>query len=313
MKISTIRATRRTVREPGGSGNHGRMKMGTATGRGVDIAYERLPGTGGEPLLLIMGLGMQMIFWPDDLCAALADRGFAVARFDNRDVGRSTHLHAAGAPPLLRILARPRAAAAYLLDDMAADAVGVLDALGWDSAHVVGASMGGMIAQTMAIRYPARVRSLTSIMSTPSTRIGRPKLAALAALSERRVDDRDAGAERLLQVFRVIGSPAYPMDVEWMRDVGRRAYDRGHDPAGVQRQLAAIYASPDRRPGLAGVRAPTLVLHGDADPLIRPAGGRATAAAVPGARLVTYPGMGHSLPPQLWPALVDEIAAIAAR
>ena len=286
--------------------------METATGRGVDIAYERMPGSDGSPLLLIMGLGMQMIFWPDDLCAALADRGFAVARFDNRDVGQSTHLHAAGTPSLLRIFTRPRAAAAYVLDDMAADAVGVLDALGWDSAHVVGASMGGMIAQTMAIRYPARVRTLKSIMSTPSTRVGRPKLAALAALNERRVDDRDAAADRLVHVFRAIGSPGYPMDEEWMRDVGRRAYDRGHDPAGVYRQLAAIQASPDRRPGLAGVRVPTLVLHGEADPMVRPTGGRATAAAVPGARLVTYPGMGHNLPPQLWPALVDEIAAIAA-
>jgi pimeloyl-ACP methyl ester carboxylesterase len=288
------------------------MSVDTVTGGGVTVAYERMPGSGDRPLLLIMGLGMQMIFWPDDLCAALAERGFAVARFDNRDVGLSTHFHDAGAPTLLRILTRARAAASYLLDDMAADAVAVLDALGWDSAHVVGASMGGMIAQTTAIRYPSRVRSLTSIMSTPSTRIGRPRLAALAALSARRVDDRDAAAERLVSVFRVIGSPGYPMDEEWMRDVGRRAYDRSHDPAGVQRQLAAIYGSPDRRPGLAGARVPTLVLHGEADPLVRVAGGRATAAAAPGARLVTYPGMGHSLPPQLWPRFVDEIDRIAA-
>jgi len=261
---------------------------------GVDIRYERLSGDGTRPLLLIMGLGMQMIFWPDDLCAHLARRGFTVARFDNRDAGLSTHFHRAGTPTLLGILTRPSAMAAYRLDDMARDAVAVLDALGWDSAHIVGASMGGMIAQALAIRHPARVRSLTSIMSTPSPRIGRPTPAALAALVTRRVADREAAAERMVRVFRVIGSPGYPLDVDWLREIGRRAYDRSHDPAGGYRQLAAINASGDRRAGLALVRIPTLVLHGDADPLVRPSGGRATAAAVPGARLVTYPGMGHN-------------------
>jgi pimeloyl-ACP methyl ester carboxylesterase len=288
------------------------MSEETVRHDGVDIRYERLSGDGARPLLLIMGLGMQMIFWPDELCADLARRGFTVARFDNRDAGLSTHFHSAGAPTLLRILTRPSASAAYRLDDMAADAVAVLDALGWDSAHVVGASMGGMIAQALAIRYPARVRSLTSIMSTPSPRIGRPTPAALAALMNRRVADREAAAERMVRVFRVIGSPGYPLDADWLREIGRRAYDRSHDPAGTYRQLAAISASGDRRTGLAQVRVPTLVLHGDADPLVRPSGGRATAAAVPGARLVTYPGMGHNLPAELWPAIVEEIDRITA-
>jgi pimeloyl-ACP methyl ester carboxylesterase len=288
------------------------MSEETARHDSVDIRYERLSADGARPLLLIMGLGMQMIFWPDDLCAELARRGFTVARFDNRDAGLSTHFHSAGTPTLLGILTRPSAFAAYRLDDMAGDAVAVLDALGWDSAHIVGASMGGMIAQALAIRYPARVRSLTSIMSTPSPRIGRPTPAALTALVTRRVADREAAAERMVRVFRVIGSPGYPLDVDWLREIGRRAYDRSHDPAGGYRQLAAINASGDRRAGLALVRVPTLVLHGDADPLIRLSGGRATAAAVPGARLVTYPGMGHNLPAELWPVIVDEIDRIAA-
>jgi pimeloyl-ACP methyl ester carboxylesterase len=283
-----------------------------ASRRGVDIAYERMAGAEGRPLLLVMGLGMQMISWPDDFCAALARRGFAVVRFDNRDVGLSTHFHDRGAPTLLSTLIRPAAVAAYRIEDMADDAVAVLDALGWDNAHVVGASMGGMIAQAMAIRHPTRLRTLTSVMSTPSPRIGRPRLAALAALSGRPVDGRDAAAERMVRVFRTIGSPGYQADEEWLRDTGRRAYDRCHDPAGIQRQLAAVNASGDRRPGLARVRVPTLVLHGQADPLVRPAGGAATAAAVPGARLVTYPGMGHDLPRELWPSMIDEIDRIAS-
>jgi pimeloyl-ACP methyl ester carboxylesterase len=286
--------------------------MGTASHDGVDVAYERIAGTEGRPLLLIMGLGMQMISWPDDFCAELGRRGFAVARFDNRDVGLSTHFHRGGAPTLLGTMVQPHRVATYRLADMADDAVAVMDVLGWDSAHVVGASMGGMIAQMMAIRYPARVRTLTSIMSTPSPRIGRPRLAALAALYTPRVDDRDAAGERMVAVFRTIGSRVYPLDEDWLREVGRRAYDRCHDPAGARRQLAAIQASGDRRAGLAQVRVPTLVLHGEADPLVRLAGGRATAAAVPGARLVTYPGMGHNLPSALWPNMIDEIDRVAA-
>jgi pimeloyl-ACP methyl ester carboxylesterase len=288
------------------------MSEETVRHDGVDIRYERLTGDGARPLLLIMGLGMQMIFWPDALCADLTRRGFAVARFDNRDSGLSTHFHRAGTPSLLGIFTRPSAVAAYRLDDMAADAVAVLDALGWDSAHIVGASMGGMIAQMLAIRYPARVRSLTSIMSTPSPRIGRPRLSALGVLLTREVADREAAAERVVKVSRVIGSPGYPLNEDWLRDTGRRAYDRSYDPAGTHRQLAAINASGDRRTRLAQVRVPTLVLHGEADPLIRPTGGRATAAAVPGARLVTYPGMGHNLPHELWPAIIDEIDRVAA-
>lgn len=285
------------------------MISGRAHHGNVTIAYERFGPADGQRLLLVMGLGMQMIFWPDEFCAELADHGFAVARFDNRDVGQSTHFSHAGAPSLAAMLTRPRAAA-YRLSDMADDAVAVLDALGWSSAHVVGASLGGMIAQTIAIRHPDRVRTLTSILSTPSPWIGRPRLGALVVLAGRDVRSREHAGERTVRVFRRIGSPAYPRDEEWLRDVGRRAYDRGSDPAGARRQLAAILASGDRRPGLARVRVPALVLHGDADPLVRVSGGYATAAAVRGARLVIYPGMGHDLPRALWPEMIDEICAI---
>jgi pimeloyl-ACP methyl ester carboxylesterase len=278
----------------------------------VRLAYEVLGPPDGEPLLLIMGLGMQMIAWPDDFCNALIDRGFTVARFDNRDSGASTHFIAAGRPSLLRILTRATAVAAYRLDDMAGDAAAVLDALGWDSAHVVGASMGGMIAQTLAIRHPARVRSLTSMMSTPSPRVGRPRMKVFVNLRHRHVTTAEQAGQRIVDVFRRIGSPAYPLDEQWLREAGKRGYERGHDDASVPRQLAAIRASGDRRPGLASVRVPTLVLHGDADPLVRPAGGRATAAAVPGARLIVFAGMGHDLPRELWPLMLDEIAKLAA-
>jgi pimeloyl-ACP methyl ester carboxylesterase len=281
------------------------------TDEGVRIAYERTGSGAGEPLLLVMGLGMQMIAWPRPFCDLLGARGFDVVRFDNRDTGCSSHFPAAGTPSLARLLLRPASVAAYSLTDMAGDAFGLMDTLGWDSAHVVGASLGGMIAQTMAITRPDRVRSLTSMMSTPSVRVGRPRLAALAALASPHVDDRERAGERSVKVFRVIGTGAYPLDEDAVREGGRLAYDRNFDPGGARRQLAAAAAAADRRPALARVRVPTLVLHGEADPLVRVSGGRATAAAVPGARLVTYPGMAHAMPPALWPSIVGEIARVA--
>ncbi|HXV94333.1 MAG TPA: alpha/beta fold hydrolase [Pseudonocardia sp.] len=283
---------------------------GTARNGAVELAYERAGPEGGEPLLLVMGLGMQMHFWHDDLVAELVRCGFTPARFDNRDVGGSTHLRRRGAPSLPALLAAPQRVAPYRISDMAADAVAVLDALGWESAHVLGVSMGGMIAQTVAIEHPHRVRSLTSIMSTPSPRIGRPALGAVAALAARPGRSPEEAAERIVRTFRVIGSPGYPLDELWLREYAHRAFARGHNPSGVRRQLAAINASPSRAPGLRRVRVPTLVVHGEEDPLVRVAGGRATAAAVPGARLVTYPGMGHNLPRELWGSVVGEIAAL---
>jgi pimeloyl-ACP methyl ester carboxylesterase len=280
----------------------------------IALAYERVGTADGEPLLLVMGLGMQMIFWPDGLLAEFVRAGFSPARFDNRDAGASTYMRHRGVPSLPALLAAPRAVAPYRISDMAADAVAVLDALGWESAHVLGTSMGGMIAQSLAIEHPHRVRSLTSVMSTPSPRIGRPTLGASLALAARPARNAEEAGERAVRTFRVIGSPGYPLDEDWLRGYGRRAFARavaaGGDAGAGRRQLAAINASPSRVRGLGGVRVPTLVVHGEADPLVRPAAGRATAAAVPGARLVTYPGMGHNLPEALWASVVGEVAAL---
>jgi pimeloyl-ACP methyl ester carboxylesterase len=285
----------------------------------VEIAYETFGGPPGDPLLLVMGVGAQMSYWHDGFCAALVERGFRVARFDNRDAGLSTHLTEAGVPRPLQMLRRPGDAAVYRLEDMADDAVAVLDALGWKAAHVVGRSLGGMIAQTMAIRHPARVLTLTSISSTPSPRIGRATLGFVlrlllanpGALRDRSPATPEEAAERMVRGHRVVGSPGYPLDEAWLREIGRRMQGRGGiDAGGRQRQNAAILAGGDRRPALAAVRVPTLVIHGEADPLVRVVGGRATAAAIPGARLVTFPGMGHGLPRELWPAIVDEISAL---
>lgn len=275
----------------------------------VELVHERT-GSTGEPLLLISGLGMQLTFWPDTLLEAFADAGFDVARYDNRDVGRSTALTALGAPSLARMLARPRAAARYTLSDMAADAVAVLDALGWESAHLFGTSMGGMIAQTVAIEHPARVRSLTSVMPSPGPWIARPRLRAALVPAAPPARTPEQAGEQVVATFRTIGSPAYPLDEDFLRAYGRGAYTRNRDPDGGRRQLAAVLASPDRRPALGTVTAPTLVLHGEADPLIPLAGGLATAQAVPGARLVTFPGMGHDLPRALHRRVAEETAAL---
>jgi pimeloyl-ACP methyl ester carboxylesterase len=279
------------------------MTIMTARNGDIDIAYETLGPAGGVPLVLICGNATQMIHWPDEFCAALVDRGFHVVRFDNRDSGRSTH----------------RAdAAAYTLRDMADDAIAVLDAVGWASAHVVGISLGAMIGQVMAVHHPERARSLTSMSASPawSIRVSRPRLRtllAVARVARRAGGGREAAAETWVQLSRLIGSPGYPLDEQRAREIAVRAYDIAHDPAGDRRQLAAIKASGDRRAELGRVRVPTLVIHGEEDPLQSVRAGRATADAIPGARLVTFPGVGHDLAPEpLWPQLLDEIAAITA-
>jgi pimeloyl-ACP methyl ester carboxylesterase len=287
------------------------MTTSTARHGEVRIAYELEGSPEGEPLLLIMGLGLSMDFWPEGFRRLLVARGFRVARFDNRDVGRSTHLTGLGAPSTVALLTRR--AGPYRLVDMADDARAVLDAVGWDSAHVVGVSLGGMIAQTLAGRHPARVRSLTSISSTPSPRIGRPLPHVLPVLLGGPVRDRAAAAERMVRVFRVVGSPRYPHDEAAIREAAARSFDQAHDPDGIRRQLAAIVSAVDRRPMLRRLRLPALVVHGDADPLVRPSGGRATARALAGAKLVVYPGMGHDLPAALQPDIADEIASLARR
>jgi pimeloyl-ACP methyl ester carboxylesterase len=294
------------------------MMIGHTRNGDVEIAYEKLGDPQGEPLLLVMGTGGQMLSWPDGFCELLTERGFQIARFDNRDSGLSTHLDGAGRPNQLTMLLRPAAAAVYRLEDMAGDAVAVLDALGWPSAHVAGMSQGGMIAQSLAVRHPDRVRSLTSISSSPAPRLGQPRpgtlLRVLQVANPRRVRSAEDLAQYLVDLRQVTGSPGYPADEEWLRGLGRRSYDRGGlDTAAVQRQTAAIAASGDRREELRQVRVPTLVLHGEDDRMIRPVAGRATAGAIPGARLATYAGMGHELPRPLWPAIAGEIAALARR
>lgn len=252
-----------------------------------------------------MGLGAQLIQWDEGLCELLAEQGHHVVRFDNRDAGLSTHFHDHGVPAT-------GAAPPYLLDDLADDTAALMDVLGWTAAHIVGASMGGMIAQTLAIRHPERVLTLTSIMSTPGPSVAPPTEAAAAILMGRPAQGREAVLEQAVRTWSTIGSPGYELDQERIRAMAGLAYDRCFDPAGTARQLAAIMASGDRTELLAQVAVPTLVLHGEADPLVPVVGGRATAAAIPGARLVTYPGMGHDLPRELWPSFVAEITKLTS-
>jgi pimeloyl-ACP methyl ester carboxylesterase len=280
---------------------------------GVEIAYERLGDPDGQPLLLVMGLGMQLIHWDTELCQMLVERGFHVIRFDNRDVGHSSKIDAP-VPDARRAMIGLRVDAPYLLSDMAADAVGLLDHLGIEAAHVVGASMGGMIAQTIAIEHPERVLSLTSIMSTTGERrAGRPKLRVWGVLVRRAPRDEQGFIEHFVRVFKMIGSRGFPFDEQRIRAEAAATYQRDHDTAGTGRQLAAILASGDRTERLRSVRVPTTVFHGRDDPLVPFRGGRATAEAIPDAQLIAIPGMGHDLPQAIWPQLVDAIAETAAR
>jgi pimeloyl-ACP methyl ester carboxylesterase len=284
----------------------------TAPSNGITIAYETFGDPGAVPILLVMGLGTQMIAWRDGFCALLAERGHYVIRFDNRDVGLSTHLdEAKPGQPVAAFLGRP---AAYLVPDMADDAAGLITELGVGGVHVVGVSMGGCISQALTLAHPQLVRSLTSISSsTGSRRVGRPRFDVAARMLVRRpAANRDEAIALSVATWRRIGSPAYPFDLAAIQAIAGEAYDRRYDPAGGARQFAAILGSPDRTSVLGGVAVPTLVLHGDADPLIGVSGGAATAAAIPGARLVTFPGMGHDLPEALWPRLIGEISANVA-
>ncbi|MDY7088989.1 MAG: alpha/beta hydrolase [Actinomycetota bacterium] len=285
------------------------MTSGTARNGSVEIAYQVEGPADGAPLLLIMGLGLQMLFWPETFRRLLIDRGFRVASFDNRDVGLSTHLTGRGiVSPKVMLTRDPE----YGLPDMADDAVAVLDALAWPTAHVAGVSLGGMIAQTLAVRHPDRVRTLTSLSSTPAPHLGRPRPRALPALLSGTAHNPEQAAAHMVRIFRTIGSPAYPLDEPWLRDVARQSFERAHDPGGVRRQLAAIVLAADRRPLLRRLRMPALVVHGDADPLVRLSGGLATARAIAGARFVVLPGMGHDLPGPLQPVIAGELATVAA-
>jgi len=282
-------------------------------GRGITLCYETFGDPSDPTALLIMGLGTQMVAWYEDFCRELAGRGLHVVRFDNRDIGRSTHL--TGRPPTIaQLLRRSRRAARYTLGDMADDAAGLLSELDLAPAHVIGASMGGMIAQTLAARHRDAVRSLVSIMSnTGNIRSGQPALRVYSIFLRRAPQGRDAFIAHMERVFGVIGSRGLPRDPQDMHETAALSYDRDHDPAGPGRQLAAIIAAGDRTAELRRISAPTLVIHGTADPLVAPSGGRATARAIPGAKLMMIDGMGHDLPRAAWPQLIDGIAAHALR
>ncbi len=290
------------------------MTTSTVHANGIDLAYETFGEDGNPPMLLIMGLGTQMIGWPDPFCADLARRGYYVVRYDNRDVGLSTHLREARAPSLTDAVLR-RADPPYTITDMADDAVGLLDALGLGTAHVVGVSMGGFIAQTVALDHRSRVRSLTLIMtSTGSRLVGNPKPPVFAALTRRRgVADRSTAQQTAVEFYRIIGSKGYAFDEQYLSEVAGRSYDRAHDPGGYIRQLSAVMAQRDRTSDLRRLDVPALVMHGLDDPLVAPSGGIALAKALRGSRFVGFEGVGHDLPRDLWGDYADNIESLAAR
>lgn len=285
----------------------------TTSANGLTLAYQSFGDPSAVPVLLVMGLGTQMLGWPAEFCQLFADAGHHVTRFDNRDMGLSTHLDdlPAGQPVAAFFGRTPP----YLLSDMAQDTAELIHALGHENMHVVGVSMGGCISQVLTLEYPDRVRSLTSMSSTTgSRRVGRPRLdIARRMITQKSAQTRDEAIELGLANWRQTGSPGYPFDEDRLRRRVSESWDRRYDPAGSGRQFAALLAAPDRTAALAAVAVPTLVLHGEADPLIGVSGGRATAQAIRDARLVTYPGMGHDLPEALWPAFIDEIGRTVAQ
>jgi pimeloyl-ACP methyl ester carboxylesterase len=287
-----------------------------APANGIELCFDTFGEDDAPPLLLIMGLAAQMIAWDEEFCSRLAARGYRVIRFDNRDIGLSTRLSAAGVPDVTAafgaLLQGKPVPAPYRLGDMAKDAVGLLDFLGIQRAHVVGASMGGAIAQTLAIEHAPRLRTLTSIMATTGAPgLPPPTPEAMAVLLKPTPSDRAAYFDSYVQTWKVLRAGSFPLDEA--RDLTRaaKAFDRGLNPAGVARQLTAILASGSRKAALGAVRVPTLVIHGDADPLVPLACGVDTAESVPGARLQVIEGMGHALPVSMWPQIIDAIAAHA--
>jgi pimeloyl-ACP methyl ester carboxylesterase len=291
--------------------------MPSVVANGITIEYALSGPAAGPALLLVNGVGGQLTAWDDQFVRELSDRGFHVIRFDNRDVGFSTWFDDAGTPDMVEaaatwVLPDP----AYTLADMADDAVGLLDGLGVDTAHVVGLSMGGMIAQDLVIRYPHRVLSLVSIMSTtgdPGVGGVRPDIVEPVFLAPHGVGDRQGVMDGAVKAWIAMGSSGFPCHEDRIRARAAAAYDRAFHPAGSARQLVAIVTAPDRTPGLRQVTCPTLVVHGDADPVVDLSGGQATADGIPGAELWTIPGMGHDLPPEVYTELASRIAALCLR
>jgi pimeloyl-ACP methyl ester carboxylesterase len=283
------------------------------TVNGVDLCYETFGDPGDPAMLLVMGLATQMVGWPDEFCEALANRGFHVIRFDNRDIGRSQKMEYP-VPTIRQLVLRDKRAASYTLEHMADDGFALLDHLGIEHAHIVGVSMGGMIVQTMAARHPERVLSMASIMSNTGARwSGQPSPRMYPLLLRTPPRDREGYVRHAVDLFTKIGSPGFPPDDDELRRIAERSFDRGLNPAGSSRQLAAIIASGDRTPLLRTITAPTVVIHGTKDRLVPASGGRATAKAIPGARLLMIEGMGHDLPRGAWPRMLEAIEANAAR
>ncbi|NUR27240.1 MAG: alpha/beta hydrolase [Catenulispora sp.] len=286
--------------------------MPKASTNGVELEYETFGDPAGEPLLLVMGLGTQMTAWPEPFCQAIAAAGFHVIRFDNRDSGLSTIMDVP-VPDFGTLIAGDFSGVPYVMSDLAADAAGLLDVLGIGSAHVVGASMGGMIGQQLAVDHPARVRSLCSIMSTTGARdVGQPAPEVLMLVFTPAATTRDQAIDNAQKLFETVGSPAYPTPTKALRALIGEAYDRSYTPAGTARQLACIIASPDRTAALASVTVPAAVIHGEADKLVDVSGGYATAAAL-GVTPLILPGAGHDLPEALWETYVAAIVENARR
>jgi len=286
--------------------------MPIAPSNGIELCYETFGDPDDPTMLLVMGLGSQMIHWPDDFCAALADRGYEVVRFDNRDMGCSTRFDDGGSSSVRSAIGGGDVTVPYLLADMAEDAVGLLDHLGVDRAHVFGVSMGGMIAQTVAIRHPQRVASLTSVMSTTGDPdVGAPTSEAMSTVMAPPATTRRGYQDAVVHHSHVWGSPGL-FDEERLRETAGRAWDRGYNPAGTARQVLAILSSGSRSADLARLSVPTLVIHGTADTLVQPSGGERTAEVIPDAKLLVIEGMGHDLAPPLWPQIVDAVTGHAA-
>ena len=287
--------------------------MSNVTANGIQIEYETFGASSGRPLLLIIGLGAQMIYWDEDLCQGLAKLGYYVIRFDNRDVGRSTKFEAVGVPNIPeaigKILKGEEVRPPYTLEDMADDAVGLLDALGVQKAHICGMSMGGMIAQTIAIRHPSRVLSLISIYSTTGNReLPQATPEIMGILMAPPPNIREAYVEHMLRVFKTITGPRFGVDEAWTRRIMAEGFDHSYCPPGWARQLVAILAQKDRRSALGLLKVPTLVIHGTDDPLVPVEGGKDTAQSIPGARLMLIEGMGHDLPHGgAWPQIIEAI------
>jgi pimeloyl-ACP methyl ester carboxylesterase len=280
----------------------------------VEIAYDRLAGSEGEPLLLVMGLAVSRFWWPAGLAQAFAGQGFAVARYDQRDAGESTRMPDTGGSNPFAALARKRGA--YSSEDMTDDAIAVLDALGWERAHIFGGSLGGIIAQRIALRHPDRVLSVTSAMAMPSDAVGIKggryvRFGTLARLARAKIPEgRDGDIQLSLMLAREVASPAYPFDEDAAREWIEREADSGpRDTKAQSRQVGAPWHGPKLR----DLHKPVLVLHGDQDPILRVSAARATAKAIDGARLVILPGVGHDLPAPLWPQVAREVRQIADR